>query len=179
MAEDLAISSPSKKAPTLYFIAGLKIFKGLLLLMAALWVYALAGKDLPEIFDKFLGWFHLDPENRFFASISDWLGDVRPANERKFALVFFVYGLFLATSGTGLALRATWAIWLAIGESAFFIPIEVYEIVKRRLPQPQPEQHHIMMVAHPRLGLAVVLGLNILIVWYLYKNRNRLFKHHG
>jgi uncharacterized membrane protein (DUF2068 family) len=74
-----------------------------------------------------------------------------------------------------LALRATWAIWLAIGESAFFIPIEVYEIVKRRLPQ--PEQRH-MMVAHPRLGLAVVLGLNILIVWYLYKNRNRLFKHH-
>jgi hypothetical protein len=24
----------------------------------------------------------------------------------------------------------------------------------------------------------VVLGLNILIVWYLFKNRNRLFKHH-
>jgi uncharacterized membrane protein (DUF2068 family) len=176
MAENLAISLPSKKAPTLYFIAGLKIFKGLLLLTAGIWVYTLAGKDLPEIFDKFLGWFHLDPENRFFASISDWLGDVRPANERKFALVFFVYGLFLAASGTGLAMRATWAIWLAIGESAFFIPIEIYEIVKRRLPQ--PEQHHIMMVSHPRLGLAVVLGLNILIVWYLFKNRNRLFKHH-
>jgi uncharacterized membrane protein (DUF2068 family) len=176
MAEESEILSPVKsKAPTLYFIAGLKIFKGLLLLIAAVWVYALAGKDLPEIFDKFLGWFHLDPENRFFAYISDWLGDVRPANERKFALVFFVYGLFLSASGTGLALRATWAIWLAIGESAFFIPIEIYEIVKRRIPQTEP--HH-MIVAHPRLGLAVVLALNILIVWYLYKNRNRLFKHH-
>jgi uncharacterized membrane protein (DUF2068 family) len=175
MAEELEITLPSKKAPTLYIIAGLKIFKGLLLLAAGVWVYALAGKDLDEIFGQFLGWFHLDPENRFFASISDWLGDVQPANERKFALVFLIYGLFLSASGTGLALRATWAIWLAIGESAFFIPIEIYEIVKRRLPQPEPRH----MLSHPRLGLAIILGLNILIVWYLFKNRNRLFKHHG
>jgi uncharacterized membrane protein (DUF2068 family) len=35
------------------------------------------------------------------------------------------------------------------------------------------------MFAHPKIGLAIVLALNVLIVWYLLKNRKRLFRHHG
>ena len=54
-----------------------------------------------------------------------------------------LYGLFLLVGGTGLAFRANWAIWLAIGESAFFIPIEIFELVRHRLPnasdQPRPD----------------------------------------
>ena len=34
------------------------------------------------------------------------------------------------------------------------------------------------MFAHPKIGMAIVLALNMLIVWYLFKNRNRLFRHH-
>ena len=51
---------------------------------------------------------------------------------RNLANVTLLYGLFLLVGGTGLALRAKWAIWLAIGESAFFIPIEIFELVHRR-----------------------------------------------
>jgi uncharacterized membrane protein (DUF2068 family) len=36
-----------------------------------------------------------------------------------------------------------------------------------------PEWFH-----HPKLGMFIVLALNILIVWYLLKNRQRLFRHH-
>jgi uncharacterized membrane protein (DUF2068 family) len=61
----------------------------------------------------------------------------------------------------GLIFRASWAGWLAIGDSAFFIPIECYEL-----------EHHFSWV------VLVILGLNILIVWYLLRNRERLFKHH-
>jgi uncharacterized membrane protein (DUF2068 family) len=50
-------------------------------------------------------------------------------------------------------------------------------LVRRRLPtmpdQPRPELFH-----HPKLGLLIVLALNILIVWYLLANRKRLFRHH-
>ena len=63
-----------------------------------------------------------------------------------------LYGLFLLVGGTGLAFRAKWAIWLAICESAFFIPIEIFELIRRRLPrspdQPRPEFFH-----HPKIGL--------------------------
>jgi len=178
MTTDVKISAtPKKRAPTLYFIVAIKLIKGTLLLLAAVSVYLLAHKDLPDLFDQFIRWMHLDPEGRFFNAISDRLDTVTPRNMHVVASWMFLYSLFLLVGGTGLAFRAKWAIWLAIGESAFFIPVEIFELVRRRLPnssyQPRPEFFH-----HPKLGLLVVLALNILIVWYLLENRKRLFRHH-
>ncbi|HSY09884.1 MAG TPA: DUF2127 domain-containing protein [Candidatus Dormibacteraeota bacterium] len=177
---DTKIIPPKKKpAPTLYFIVAIKLFKGTALLAVAVWFFILARReeDLPDLFDQFIRWIHLDPENRFFNNISDWLATITPGNVRAVALATFLYSLFLLVGGTGLALRAKWAIWLAIGESAFFIPIEIFELVRRRLPtmpdQPRPE-----LFPHPKLGLLIVLALNVLIVWYLLANRKRLFRHH-
>jgi uncharacterized membrane protein (DUF2068 family) len=120
---------------------------------------------------------HLDPERSFFTSIANWLDTVTPTNMRVVASGTMLYGLFLIVGGTGLAFRAKWAIWLAIGESVFFIPVEIFELIRRRPPnsleQPRPEFFH-----HPKIGLAIVLGINILIVWYLFANRKRLFRHH-
>lgn len=171
------VKAPKKRAPTLYFIAGIKLVKGAALLLLALGVFSLANKDLSDVFDQFLRWVHLDPERSFFQGIGDWLDTITPANVREVATGTFLCGLFLIVLGLGLAFRAKWAIWLAIGESAFFIPIEVFELVRRRPPgtaeHPRPE-----LFSHPRLGLLIVLALNVVIVWYLYKNRERLFRHH-
>jgi uncharacterized membrane protein (DUF2068 family) len=175
---DTKIILPKKNpAPTLYFIVAIKLTKAVALLLAAAGFFSLVGKDLGDVFDQFLRWVHLDPEHRFFSNIGDWLDTVTPANVRNLANVTLLYGLFLLVGGTGLAFRAKWAIWLAIGESAFFIPIEIFELLRRRLPnlpgQPRPELFH-----HPKVGLLIVLALNILIVWYLLANRKRLFRHH-
>ena len=35
-----------------------------------------------------------------------------------------LFSLFPLVEGTGMLFRAGWAGWLAIGESAFFVPIE-------------------------------------------------------
>jgi uncharacterized membrane protein (DUF2068 family) len=163
-----------KHAPTLYLIAGVKIGKGLLLVLAALGIFALAGKDLSNLFDDFLRWIHLDPEKKFFTNIADWLDTITPENVKTVASGTMIFGLFLVTIGIGLACRAKWAIWVVIGESAFFIPIEIYELVRRRLPETDAHR----MFAHPKLALAVLLAVNIAIVWYLFKNRERLFRHH-
>ncbi len=177
MSENAKTSrAPKKRAPTLYLIAGIKIFKGAALLLAAAGIFSLAGKDLQEEFEQFIRWVHLDPENKFFSNIGDWLDTITAKNVYTVAAGTLVYGLFLIVGGSGLALRAKWAIWLAIGESAFFIPIEVFELIRRRVP-PNPDIHRTMF-SHPRIGLAIVLGVNVIIVWYLYKNRNRLFRHH-
>ena len=171
------------RAPTLYFIAIGKLAKGVVLLLLAAGIFSLAGKDLQDNFERFIAWIHLDPENRFFGNIGEWLETITPNSVRATALATLLYGLFLLVGGTGLAIRAKWAIWLTIGESAFFIPIEVLEL-SRRHPrpivtddsQPLPPVHHFF--PHPKIGLAIVLILNILIVWYLLKNRERLFRHH-
>src|ERR1035437_3435348 len=166
---------PPKDTPMLFIIAGIKITTGLLLLCVARGIFAMAGQDLQNDFDRLMRWFGLDPEKRFFANIGDWLDTITPTNMRVVASGTLIYGLFLFASGVGLALRAAWAIWLAIGESAFFIPIEIYELVRRRTPE--TDLHHAMF-AHPKIGLAVLLGLNILFVWFLFETRNRLFRHH-
>jgi uncharacterized membrane protein (DUF2068 family) len=169
--------TPKKRAPTLYFIVIIKLAKGVALLLLALGFLSQANKDLPDLFNQFLQWVHLDPERRFFIAIADWLNTITPTNMRAVALGMFLCGLFLIVLGLGLAFRAKWAIWLAIGESGFFIPIEVFELVRhRRLEasgQLRPE-----LFPHPKIGIFIVLALNILIVWYLLENRKRLFRHH-
>jgi uncharacterized membrane protein (DUF2068 family) len=72
-----------------------------------------------------------------------------------------LWSLFPLSEGTGLLFRASWAGWLAICESAFFVPIELYEMARQY-----------------SWYLLVLTIANILIVWYLYAYREQLFRHH-
>jgi uncharacterized membrane protein (DUF2068 family) len=169
-----------KRAPTLYFIIIFKLAKGVLALLLAFGVYKLAGRDLQDLFDRLLRFIHLDPENRFLSDIGDHLDNITPANVRWVATGTFLYSLFSLVEGIGLIFRVSWAGWLTIGESAFFIPIEVFELVhhhelmKRRVLDPIPDFHPVPGF-YWKVG--IILGLNILILWYLFQNRARLFKH--
>jgi uncharacterized membrane protein (DUF2068 family) len=174
----MADASPiqKKRAPTLYFIITIKLIKGSLALLLAVGVYKLAGRDLQDIFDRLLRFIHLDPENRFLSDLGDKLDAVTPANVRWVATGTFLYSLFSLVEGVGLMFRARWAGWMAIGESAFFIPIEIFELVHHHgLVQPSGVvlEHHGF---YWKVGS--ILAVNILIVWYLLQNRARLFKHH-
>jgi uncharacterized membrane protein (DUF2068 family) len=157
----LMVGEKPKRAPTLYFIIAGKLIKGALALALALFIFKLAGRDLGEVFDSIIHWFHLDPESRFFSEIGDKLDTVTPANVRWVGIVTVLYSLGSLVEGVGLIFRAPWAGWLAIGESAFFIPFEVREII-----------------LHPHWFVLGVLAFNILIVWYLFANRSWLFRHH-
>lgn len=163
MAAEKKNGPVKKRAPTLYLIIVGKLIKGGLALTLAFGVFNLAGKDLPDLFDKALRWVHLDPENRFLSDIGDRIDLLTPANIRWWASGTLLYSLFSLIEGTGLIFRASWAGWLAIGESAFFIPIEVRELIHR-----------------PHFSWVVfsVLVINVFIVWYLLQNRKRLFSHH-
>ena len=98
---------------------------------------------------------------RFFTELANKVSQITPANVVWVARGTVLYSLFSLVEGVGLIFRVSWAGWLAIGESAFFIPIEIYELLRR---------FHISLV--------VILGLNVMIVWYLFQNRRRLFRHH-
>jgi uncharacterized membrane protein (DUF2068 family) len=150
-----------RRAPTLYVIIAIKLGKGLLLLLAALGVYSLSDNNLPEAFRHLLMFLHLDPEKKFFADLEAKIAAISEAKMLLVAGGTVLYSLFSLVEGTGLIFRVSWAGWLAIGESAFFIPIEVYELM-----------HRFSVV------VLLVLVLNVFIVWYLFANRHRLFRHH-
>lgn len=156
-------ASPARKrAPALYLIILFKLGKGTLLLLLALGVYTLSDSNLPEQFRRMLEFLHLDPEKKFFSELASKLSAITPANVLWLARGTGLYSLFSLVEGTGLIFRVSWAGWLAIGESAFFIPIEVYEVMERGVSW----------------VLVTILALNVAIVWYLLQNRQRLFRHH-
>jgi len=173
---DLAVQAPElkKRAPTLYFIAGVKLLKCLAALALALVSYSLSDNNLPEEYRKVLDFFHIDPEKRFFMDLGERIAEITAANLNWFAVVSVVYGLFMLLQAIGLILRVSWVVWLVIGESAFFIPIEIFELVRKHT---NPEIHtHIF--PYPRISVAIVLIINVAIVWYLFENRNRIIRHH-
>ena len=176
--KNLAVMAPEpkpKRAPTLYFIIGVKFFKGLAALLLALGAYSLTDNNLPEDFRKLLEFFHIDPEKRFFLELADRVADITPHNLEWVAVGSIIYSLFMLLQAGGLIFRVSWIVWLVIGESAFFIPIEVFELVRRHTPSPENHPH---IFAHPKIGVAIVLAVNVAIVWYLFKNRDRIIRHH-
>lgn len=150
-----------KRAPTLYFIIAIKLFKGSLFVTLAIMAYALSDNDLPAEYSHWLHYFHLNPERRFWAELATQVGRLTEVRVLWVAVGTLIYSLFSLVEGVGLIFRVSWAGWLAIGESAFFIPIEIFEMVHR-----------------PSSVVFVVLALNIFMVWYLFANRQRLFRHH-
>jgi uncharacterized membrane protein (DUF2068 family) len=155
-------AEPKKnRAPTLYVIIAIKLLKGIGLILLGLGVYHLSDDDLPAQFHQTLEFFHFDPEKRFFTILANKISQITPANVIWIARGTVLYSLFSLVEGVGLIFRVPWAGWLAIGESAFFIPIELFEYMRSE-----------------SLSILCILGINVVIVWYLLRNRQRLFRHH-
>lgn len=162
MSETQKVSGgKTKRAPTLYIIIAIKFLKGFLGLLLALGIYSLTDNNLPAEFQKLLFFLHLDPEKKFFVDLADRIEVITPANLHWVVAGSLLYSLFMLMQAAGLIFRVSWIVWLVIGESAFFVPIEVFELVH-----------------HPSWIKFFILAINVLIVWYLYTNRARLIRHH-
>jgi len=165
-----AADAPLKRAPTLYAIIFFKLVKGVLFLFFAVILYFQAAHDLPQEYADLLQKpiFHhlrIHPENKFFQHIAEQIADLTEQRVRVAAIGTAVWSLFPLIEGIGLLFRAPWAGWLAIGESAFFVPIEIYEMARQTSHETQ-------------IYMLLITIVNIFIVWYLYANRQRLFHHH-
>lgn len=150
-----------KRAPTLYVIIVFKILKGLLFVALSVMIYNLSDNDLPAEYQQLLHFLGFNPERRFWTMLAAKVGNLTETGMVHFAIGTLIYSLFALVEGVGMMFRAGWAGWLAIGESVFFIPIEVHHLLDK--------------FSWP---VTVVLVGNILIVWYLYANREWLFRHH-
>lgn len=154
------MSRSSQRAPTLYGIVTFKVLRGVILLMIALKTFTLVGQELRPHFDAAVHRLKLDPETDFFERLGDRIDAITPMNVGWAATGALLYGVLSLLEGAGLALRVRWAGLLVVAESGFFIPLEVYALVK-----------------NPSATIVVVLILNVAIVTYLHRNRNRLFGH--
>ncbi len=180
MAIDAKISSkgmvveepeaPLRRAPTLYLIVFFKLGKGALACALAVGLFFQSATQLPAeyqrlmsepVVQKMLYYLRIHPENRFFIRLAANIAKATDARVREAAIGALLWSLFPLTEGTGLLFRVKWAGWLAIVESAFFVPLEIHRLL--------------IEFTWFMVGVAII---NIFIVWYLYANRERLFHHH-
>jgi uncharacterized membrane protein (DUF2068 family) len=150
-----------KRAPTLYVIIAFKILKGLLCVAIAIMVYNLSDNDLPTDYENLLHKLGLNADRKFWSDLAVKVGNLTERGMVHFAVGTLIYSLFSLVEGVGMMFRVSWAGWLAISESIFFIPLEVRRLMDK--------------FSWP---VAVILLVNVFIVWYLYRNRETLFRHH-
>jgi uncharacterized membrane protein (DUF2068 family) len=166
----VAVEPPLKRAPTLYAIIFFKLIKGVLFFAFGLAIYFQVSQDLPAEWSDLLNRpfvvtmferLRIHPENKFFQHIAEQIANVTETQVHVWAMGTMIFSLFPLVEGIGLLYRISWAGWLTIGESAFFVPIELYELARKYSPY-----------------MLLVMVINIVIVWYLYANLQWLFHHH-
>ena len=150
----------ARHAPTLWVIITIKLLRGIMLISLAVGAYKLVGQDLRPHFEDAVRLVKLDPETDFFVKLGDRLDAVKPSSVAWVATGALLYGILSLAEGIGLIYRVRAVGWLVLAESAFFIPVECNSLLHAFTP-----------------WLVVVLLLNVLIVIYLWRNRERLFRH--
>lgn len=136
-------------------IAVMKLVRGVLLVVVALWALAsLHGYSPPEEHSPAVRWCinHLFAvgNHRFIHQFLVDRGVMRERNLELVCLVASLYSLKLFVEGIGLWLEKVWAPYLTICLTSVFIPVEIHELIRR--------------ITGPRL---TVLGINLLVVGYL------------
>lgn len=128
--------------------------KGLLAILAAIWVLTLRHKDMKEVAESFLAALHrvlhINPDRHFFQLIMRSVGGVTPSGLRVVALLILAYAVIRFVEATGLWLEKEWAEWFALISGAAYMPWLIYELVR-----------------HPTGFKWFALALNLVIVLYL------------
>jgi uncharacterized membrane protein (DUF2068 family) len=134
----------------LVLIAIFKLLKGVLLLVVGIGVLSLLHKDVSEVVEHWTHLLQLNMQNRWIQNLVIKLGLVDRRELGLIAGTTFFYSALLLTEGVGLLLERVWAEYLTFIITASFIPIEVYELMRR--------------LTVPRI---VILAVNVLIAAYL------------
>ena len=134
----------------------LKAFYGILFFLVGLGFFALINKDVSDLAEQAADSLGIDPENQYLLLVLESLTGVSPKQIAAVGLGTILTSGLLLTMAWGLHLRQAWAEWLTIVWTGFFIPIEIYEVVRS-----------------PHLTYALALVVNALIVWYLVRRRIR------
>jgi uncharacterized membrane protein (DUF2068 family) len=131
-------------------IAFFKLFKGLVLLAVGVGAAKLLHKNMAFEVERWTDIFRVDPHNYYIHRFLEKFLSLDARKLRELSVGTFFYAALLLTEGTGLLLGKRWAEYFTIFATSSFIPLEIYELIKR--------------VSTPKL---VVLLLNIIIVIYL------------
>lgn len=148
--ETMATRDQHSHATGLLLIAIFKLIKGALLIAVGIGALKLLHRDVAEVAAEWIDALRIDPDNRYihWVLVKLWSVDEHKLKEIS-AGTFFYAGLVL-TEGFGLLLEKRWAEYLTVIITGSFLPLEVYELIRRASS-----------------AKVVLLAINVAVVWYL------------
>ena len=117
-------------------MAGIEITKGVFVMIAAAALAALLHRDydLQQAAVSVLGFLHIDPERRYAELFVKAAGRVTDLNVLTVLGISAAYTSLRFVEGYGLWRGRIWAEWLALFSGAIYLPIEIWELVKKATP---------------------------------------------
>ena len=121
----------SRGDPALLAIAVFKLIKAGLILAFAYGAMSFFHKDVASQVQHWLDQLRVDPDNRLVGALLTKLQLVDTKQLKELSAISAGYAALFLTEGSGLLLRKRWAEWLTIIATGSFIPLEVYELIRR------------------------------------------------
>jgi uncharacterized membrane protein (DUF2068 family) len=134
----------------LVVIGVLKLGEALLFIVLGVGLLRMLHKDLVDEATRMILALRFDPEGRLASIALDKLALISPHRLKLIGAAAFVHAALDILEGVGLVLRTIWGEYVTIIVSAFFLPFEIFELVKR--------------VTWVRVGITTV---NVAVVVYL------------
>ena len=131
-------------------VAVVEAAKGALVLAAGLELFRLVHQDVQAIAERIVEHFHFNPASRYPRILIDAAGALTDERMVVLAMGAIAYSTVRFIEAYGLWMQRRWAEWFAVIAGGLYIPIEIYELVRR--------------VTWIRFGL---LAVNAAIVAYL------------
>jgi uncharacterized membrane protein (DUF2068 family) len=146
------LSRPHTHRAGLRTVAVLEALKGCLAMVIAYALVAMRRRDVDfgEAAEHILFFFHINPEHHWSQQV------VHAADKMSIPSIAMIWGLALSYAilrfleGYGLWKQRAWAEWLAIISGCLYLPFEMYKLIR-----------------HPNAFHWAILGINILVVFYI------------
>ncbi|MBW4054851.1 MAG: DUF2127 domain-containing protein [Proteobacteria bacterium] len=124
-------SSSNLHARGLHVIAFFEGAKGLLVLLVGFELLTFIHKDIHEAAMRLVEHLDLNPAShypRIFLDLTEHISDTKLWSIAVAAAIYFVVRMVEAA---GLWLRKSWAEWFGVLTGGMYIPIEIFEVVRR------------------------------------------------
>ncbi len=152
-------ANPALPRPTppkmLRIIAAIKLAKGVMLAGVALGLFSIVHRDLDQLAQQLVDLMRISPENHYAKLLLEKAGLIQPHSIMTAGIATAFYSAILLSEGVGLWIGASWAEYVVIFTTGFFVPEEILSMVRG------PSLTKAIVIA----ANAAILGYVIAVVW--------------
>lgn len=108
-----------------------RLGKGGLLLLAGVGLLRLVHRDLGALVEHWITALGMDPDGQYLQRFVAWVSGITPRHLQAVGFGTLFYGVLSLGEGIGLWLERPWGPVLTVVATASFLPIEVFELIRR------------------------------------------------